>query len=104
MWTALELAERYGLRVETQGVAPVLSGSSGWLSLEAEPRRFPTITVIKLLHRRGVAIPVAKLAIEDLFDEGHVRVHVEHIDEALEGELRACKVRMTVLPAEAAAE
>lgn len=104
MWTALQLAERYGLRVQSRGADPVLSGSSGWLSLEAEPASFETIPVIKLLSRRGVPIPLSKRAIEDLFDYGHARVHAEHIDEALEGELRACKVHMSVLPAEAATE
>ena len=49
-------------------------------------------------------IPVGKPAVEDLFDTGHARVYAEHIDEELEGELLACKVRMSLLPAEAAAE
>ena len=104
MWTALELAERYGLQVQGRGVDLVLSDSSGWLGLEAEPFGFETIPVIKLLRRRGVPIPVGKRAVEDLFDYGHARIYAEHIDEALEGELRACNVRMSVLPAEAAAE
>ena len=104
MWTALELAERFGLPVRGQGVELVRSGSSGWLDLEANPGFGETISVIKILRRRGVPIPVGKPAVEDLFDHGYVRVHVEHIDDALEGELRACKVRMRLLPAEATAE
>ena len=104
MWTALELAERFGLPVQGQGVDLVQSGSSGWIDLEVDQRFGETITVIKILRRRGVPIPVGKPAVEDLFDNGHVRVYVEHIDDALEGDLRACKVSMKVLPAEVAAE
>jgi hypothetical protein len=104
MWTALELAERFGLPVQGQGVDLVRSGSSGWIGLEADPGFGETISVIKILRRRGVSIKVGKPAVEDLFDNGYVRVLVEHIDDALEGDLRACKVRMRALPAEAAAE
>ncbi len=104
MWTALELAERFGLPVQGQGVDLVHSGSSGWLGLETDARFGETISVMKILRRRGVPIPIGKRAVEDLFDNGHVRVHVEHIDDGLEADLRACKVRMTVLPAEVAAE
>jgi hypothetical protein len=103
MWTASELAERYGLRVETQAADLVHSGSSGCIELEAEPAAFQTITVIKLLHRRGTPLLLGKRAVEALFDHGTARIFVEHIDEALEGELLACKVRMTVLPAEVTA-
>ncbi len=103
MWTASKLAERFGLRVETQGVVPVLFGSSGWILIEAEHGFWQTISVIKILGRRGVRVTVGKPAVEAMVEFGTARVFAEHIDDALEGELRAHKVRMTVLPTEAAA-
>ena len=89
MWTASQLAERFGLQVQGQGVDLVRSGSSGWIALEVDQRFGETITVIKILRRRGVPVPVGKPAVAHLFDHGHVRVHVEHIDDALERNRRA---------------
>ena len=103
MWTASELAERFGLQVQTRGRDPVLSGSSGWILIESEPGFWQTISVVKILRRRGVRVPVGKAAVETMVEFRAARVFAEHIDEALEGELRAHKVRMTVLPADAAA-
>ena len=68
-----------------------------WTALE-------TISVVKILGRRGVRVSVGKPAVEKLLIQEPARVYAEHIDDALEGELLACRVRMTVLPAEAAAE
>jgi hypothetical protein len=103
MWTASRLAEVFGPRVQVRAVDLVCSGSSGWLALEARPGFFETVTVARALRRRGVPLAEGKPAVEALLLDGHARVHAEHIDDALEGELLACKVRMTVLPAEAAA-
>ena len=104
MWTALQLAERYGLQVETRGIDLVHSGSSGWIELEAEPGFYETILVVRILRRRGVRVTVGKPAVEALLISQTALVHAEHVDDALESDLRACKVRMTVLPAKAAAE
>ena len=102
MWTVSELAERYGLQVQARGDDPVLSGSSGWILIEAEAGFWQTISVMKILGRRGVDVRVGKPAVETMVELGAARVFVEHIDEGLEGELRAHKVKMTVLRSEAA--
>ena len=104
MWTASRLAELFGPRVQVQAVDLVSSSSSGWLQLEAESGFFKTVSVARILRRRGVPITLGKLAVEALLLEGRARVHAEHIDGELEGELLACKVRMSVAAAAAAAE
>ena len=104
MWTASQFAERFGLRVETQDIDLVHSGSGGWLELKPEPGFSGSIPVARILRRRGVSVLVGKPVVEKLLIQKPARVYAEHIDEALEGELLACKVRMSVLPAAAAAE
>lgn len=104
MSTTSWFMERHGRRVQIRDIDLVHSGSSGWLALEAEPGFTDTIPVARLLRRRGVPITVGKPAVEALLFEGAAQVHAEHIDGELEGELRACKVRMSILPVEAAAE
>ena len=104
MWTASRLAELFGPRVQLRGVDLVQSGSSGWIELEAEQGFRETIAVARVLRRRGAPLTVGKPAVEALLFEGRARLHVEHIDDALSGELRACKVRMSVESASVAAE
>ena len=103
MRTALQLAEQFGLRVETRGIDLVRSGSSGWVELEAEPGFCESIPVVRILRRGGGGVAVGKPAVEALLIGENSRVHAEHLDDALEGELKACRVRMTVLAGEAAA-
>jgi hypothetical protein len=101
--TASESSEQCAPLAPDRGADRVLSGSSGWLLIEAENGFWQTISAIKILARRGMSLLVAKRAVEEMVEFGHARVFAAHIDEGLEGELGAQKVRVTVLASDAAA-
>lgn len=97
MSTVSELKARFGPRVQTRAIDPVVSGSPGRIALRAEEGFTNTVGGARALRRRGVTLSVGLHAVERLVERKAARVSVPHLDDALVGELAALKIDARVI-------
>jgi hypothetical protein len=94
-----ELKARFARLGQTQGTAPVSSGSIVDVTLEVADGlgNLRTIDAMRALVRRGVPLAVAKRAIETVVERGDVAVHVPIVEDILvfAADLLAAGVAMT---------